>query len=420
MKKRGIAQNSLLALMGDVASKAGALAVILIAARALEVGEFALLATGLASAALLAAMLDLGAGTLLTRDGARSTSTRGGLFRALVQARAPLAVAVLVVAPFVGLALGRTLIAVAVAALAISSALTLSVLGLYRAGQDIRPEALQRLGCAFLSVALVALCCLFRPRADAIVAVLALSTLATLLPLGAHVRRVADFRLRISPLAALRRAAPIGLLALATVAYYRSGTLALAAFAGANETAVFTVAASVAFGLLMLPNAITTALLPRLSAEVELAGFIASARRALAWTIALAVLVSVAAAAAGPWALPRVFGPEYASAEAPFALLCLGLPVIAASGVIGTALLSLGHVRSLVVQVACTLAVNLLALALLVPSMGAVGAALATIACEVVGLVLLVRMARRALPSLIDVRPLETRTRIEASGAATP
>ena len=42
----------------------------------------------------------------------------------------------------------------------------------------------------------------------------------------------------------------IGLLALATVAYYRSGTLALAALADAHATAVFGVAAGIAMTLL--------------------------------------------------------------------------------------------------------------------------------------------------------------------------
>ena len=98
----------------------------------------------------------------------------------------------------------------------------------------------------------------------------------------------------------------------------------------------------------------------------------------------------MAAAAIAPAALPLVLGAEYADAAGPFALLCLGLPVIAASGVIGTALLSVGRLRPLAVQVACTLAVNLVALALLVPALGAAGASLATVLCELAGLVLLV------------------------------
>ena len=76
MKVRGLAANSALAFAGDVASKAGALLVILLAARLFSVEEFALVATALACEVLVS-LLDLGAGTLLTRDGASGASSRG-------------------------------------------------------------------------------------------------------------------------------------------------------------------------------------------------------------------------------------------------------------------------------------------------------------------------------------------------------
>jgi O-antigen/teichoic acid export membrane protein len=209
------------------------------------------------------------------------------------------------------------------------------------------------------------------------------------------------------------------LLALATVAYYRSGTIALAALAGSNETAAFGVAASIAFGLLMVPNAVTTALLPRLSAERDLQGVVACTRRTLAWTLVVAVLLSAAAAVVVPVGLPFALGGEYAAAGTPFALLCVGVPFIAASGVIGTALLSVGKLRPLGAQVAASLAVNLVVLAVLVPFLGAIGAALATVACETVGLVLLAYAAHRALPGLIAVHHATIGRRVETSRAAT-
>ena len=58
----------------------------------------------------------------------------------------------------------------------------------------------------------------------------------------------------------------------------------LPALSDAHETAVFSVVARIAFGMLMLPNAITTALLPRLSVDGRRPQSIACARRALAWT----------------------------------------------------------------------------------------------------------------------------------------
>jgi O-antigen/teichoic acid export membrane protein len=419
MKARRIAANSALALAGDLASKIGALAVVVLAARLLAVRDFAIVATALASASLLSTALDFGAGTLLTRDGARNAESRGVLFRALLEARIPMAAVVLTGAPLVGLWLAGPLTALAVAALAVSGALTASVLGLYRSCQDVRPEAVQRVTASALSVAAVILCGSFLPRANVLLAALAASSLAALLPLILRSPSIAGFERAVSPQAALRRMAPIGLLALATVAYYRSGTLALAALSDPRETAAFSIAASVAFGLLMLPNAITTALLPRLAAEADFRRFVGCARQTLAWTLAIAMPVSGAAAVAGPYALRLVLGRDYASAGLPFELLCLGIPAIATSGVIGTALLALGHVRELAVQVGCSLVVNLTALALLVPALGAAGASLATLACEATGLILLMKTARRTLPGLIAMRPFPLDEGLEIHGAAT-
>src|SRR5215471_14229918 len=109
----------MLALAGDGASKASALIVIVVGARLLSLSEFALLATGLAAAGLLAAFLDLGAGVLLTRDGARGRVSRGALFVGLLRVRAPIAFALLLLAPLVGFALGAPLAALAVALLAV-------------------------------------------------------------------------------------------------------------------------------------------------------------------------------------------------------------------------------------------------------------------------------------------------------------
>jgi O-antigen/teichoic acid export membrane protein len=419
MKKRGLGENSLLAFAGDGASKLSAFVVVIIAARFLSVREFAVLATGLAAASLLGSLLDLGAGTLLTRDGAKSRASRGALFASLLRARVPLAAAVLIAAPLLGLLLGRPLAALAVAALGLSWALALSVLGLYRSCQDIRPEAIQKLAAGVLSVVAALLAPVVLPRADVLLMAFALIVLVTLAPLIRRTSALADFSARVRPLSALKSAAPIGLLALATVAYYRSGTLALALLADANETAVFGVAASIAFGMLMLPNAVTTALLPRLAAEDDLHGLVTCARRALVWTLGVAVLLSAAAAVVVPVGLPLVLGSRYAGAAAPFVLLCTGIPVIAASGVIGTCLLTVGRLRPLAVQVAVSLGVNLVVLALFVPVLGAVGAASATVACELVGFVLLAHISRRALPGLIALHPPRLRRPVQASGTAT-
>jgi len=406
VKVRGLGANALLAFGGDAASKAAALLVVLLAARLLSVDEFAAFATAFACAGLLMTALDLGAGTLLTRDGASDAASRGALLRGLLEARAPLVVALLIAAPLAGVWLGDPWLALAAAAFAVSGALALSVLGVYRSCQDLKPEALQRLAGASLAVGATLLCGLVVPRADVLLAALALAMLLTLVPLAVRLPAVADLSEAVSRPSALRRAAPIGLIALATVAYYRSGTIALAVLGSAQETAVFSIAATLAFGLLMLPNAITTALLPRLAVEPVHEGLVGRTRHALVWTLVITVPLAVAAAAVGQVVLPYLVGSQYSDARYPFALLCVGLPIIAASGVIGTALLAIGRLRVLAFQVSCSLLINLGTLLVLVPRFESIGAALATVICELAGLLLLAVAARRLLPGLLSIRDI--------------
>ena len=98
------------------------------------------------------------------------------------------------------------------------------------------------------------------------------------------------------------------------------------------------------------------------------------------------------------------FGARYASAAGALTLLALATVLIAPAGVLGTALIAAGRLRPLCIQVGASLLVNLLVLGLLVPALGAPGAAIATIACETVALILVARAAARTFPDLLRPR----------------
>ena len=403
MKRRGLAANSALALTADLAGKASTVVVTAVAARALPTREFAILATCLAVASLLTNLLDAGAQTLLTRDGADGSRARGSLFRSLAVGRTPLAGLALAATVVVGVIVGRPLESLATLALAVVLAAGLSLTGLLRSAQDLRPEALSKLLTGVLSTCLVVAVALIAPSAGALLIVLAGTSAVGLWPLVRAARRAASFGPGRRPGPALRAAVPLGLLSLATVAYYRSGVIALSLLGSSKETALYAVAANVAFGLLSVPNAVTTGLLPRLSGEPSPARRLQIARRALAWTILLSGGLVAATALIGPTLLTLVYGDDYAAAAGPLVILTAGVFAIAISGILGTVLVAGRSLRPLAVQVALSLAVNLLCLALLVPRLGATGAALATIACELVGLCVLGIVARRSLPGLIRI-----------------
>ncbi|MEA2199275.1 MAG: hypothetical protein QOJ25_3326 [Solirubrobacteraceae bacterium] len=400
MRRRGLLQNSALALAGDLAAKAGMFALMIVVARGLSTPQFALLASALATATVLTAALDLGSQTLLTRDGVGGPEARGALALALARARVPLVAACFLAAGAIGVASGHLLDAVATVALAVAGAAQLSLMGALRSAQDLRPEALTKLAAGVGVVGAGALCLVIAPGAGPVLVAVTAASVLTLAPMLWAGRRVVRRGPVIGGWAALRGALPLGLMAVATLVYYRSGTVALSLFSTPRQTAAFAAASTIGFGLLSVGNAVTTGLLPRLAAGRDDADRAAVTRRALLWmTVACAALGIGVALLAHPL-VTLTFGPRYGAAATPLAILAVSTILIAAGGVLGTALIAAGRIRPVATQVAASLVVNLVVLALLAPRLGADGAAWATLACELVALALLYRAARRHLPGL--------------------
>jgi O-antigen/teichoic acid export membrane protein len=280
-------------------------------------------------------------------------------------------------------------------------ALQLSLTGVVRAAGDLRPEAVLKLAVGVLSPPAAAVALLAGGTAVAALTGLAIANALALAAVRRPLARTVGRGDRVSPGAALRRAIPLGAIALATLAYYRSGTLALALLGRPAQTAVFATASTVAFGLLMAGNAVTAALLPRLAAARDAADLAAVTRPALACATGIGVVLAAGAAGLADPIVTVAFGSRYAGAAAPLSLLALATAFIAPAGVLGTALIAAGRLRPVALQVGLSLVVNVSALALLVPAFGAVGAAAATVACETVALLTLALAAVRALPGLL-------------------
>jgi O-antigen/teichoic acid export membrane protein len=404
VKPRGLAQNSALALAGDLAAKAGLLAVMMVAARGLRTAEFAAFAAATALATVLTAVLDGGSQILLTRDGVAGAGTRRGLLRALAVARLPLLALALTTAAVIGVASGRLVLALATVLLAAAGAAQQSLTGALRSAQDLRPEALAKLATGVLAVAAGGFCVAVDPRADVAVLALAVSLLLGLVPLSAALRRtLAPARTPGpppaapgSPWTALRRAAPLGMMTLATLAYYRSGTIVLSVVSSPAQTARFATASTLAWGMLSVANAVTTGLLPRLAATATAAERDALTWRVMRWVAGFSLVAAGLVAAFARPLLTIAFGARYAGAALPLMLLAASTVLIAPAGVLGTALVAQGRLRPIAVQVAASLLINLVVLVVLGPALGAAGAAIATLACEAAGLVLMLRAVRPA------------------------
>ena len=402
MRVRGLFANSAFALAGDLASKGAAAVMMVLAARALPVAQLALLAFAMAAASVLSAALDMGAQMLLTRDGVPSATTRSSLFRSLLVGRLPLLTASLLVAGAIGLAYGRVALALLTVLYAALGAGQMLLTGALRSAQNLMPEAALKLLGAALTVLSCVLCIV--SGADAVGFLVALSVaLGLAVAAGAPAcARVMEAGHRLDVRAALRGSLPLGAMTLVTLVYYRSGTLALKLLSSPTQTALFATASTVGFALLMAPNAITTGLLPKLSATPR-ANHPELMRRAVVWALLICLSVGGSVALAAHPLLVGLFGARYGPAAPALRVLALTTLLIGPTGVLGTVLIAQGHLRPVYLQVAASLVGNLLAIAVLVPACGAPGAALATLACEALAFVITAVACVRAVPGCIPL-----------------
>jgi O-antigen/teichoic acid export membrane protein len=379
-----LATNARLALIGDLASKAAQLAVMVVAARLLATRELAALGICLTLATVLTVGLDAGVSTVLVRECASDPRRGWASARATTRVRLLLALAVVAACAVGGFILKRQLDALLVAALAFFGAAALTLYAVFRAAQTLAREAEQKLMAAAVTLVAVCALALHRPTAAAVLVGLALGPALTLPGLALRARR---YRGGGAVARVLRSAAPFGAMGLATMLYYRAPTLILGTTRPAADTAEYTLASTVAFGLLMVPNAITTALLPRVSAE----GDLEPARRALARTLQLWAVMAVIAGVAAEFLVPFVFGERYDAATEPLVLLLLAGFAIGISGVIGTVIVARRGCTALLVQVAACLVLNIGLGAILIPRFGPKGAALDTVFTELLAVALLAR-----------------------------
>lgn len=169
-------------------------------------------------------------------------------------------------------------------------------------------------------------------------------------------------------------------------------------FMGSAAVGVYSVAASLAELLLLLPRAIHATLISYVSTnsyDVALRG-----TRQLLQTGARALIVATTCFALfGYMIIPAVFGAQFDLARSPFVILAfatafLGLYVIGGAFVIGS---NRPHVTSLIMM--CSAALNVVLSLLLIPRFGLVGNAAATCVASSVAALMILWQVARPLPA---------------------
>lgn len=160
----------------------------------------------------------------------------------------------------------------------------------------------------------------------------------------------------------------------------------LALYRGPAAVGVYAVAVSFAELCWLIPGALNAVMVPKVAAESEQALALTTRLERLVWPVTLAAAVGLALVAVP--VIPFLFGSEFQGAVLLLALLLPGAVAIAVSSMPSAYLLGSGWVRDYALAAVCNVAVNVGLNLLLIPRMGAEGAALASVASYAVFAVL--------------------------------
>jgi O-antigen/teichoic acid export membrane protein len=189
-----------------------------------------------------------------------------------------------------------------------------------------------------------------------------------------------------------RSALPLGFFIVVLNLYSYVDSVMLGVMRGDAETGIYAAAYKTYEGFSYFPSIIAAVLTPRLS-RLFVANVSAHRRLALVGIGASVAMALVVAVPAFVFAMPLVttiFGPQFAAAAAPFRVLCVGLPFVFAIWVLHATAISVNKERLLVKAAVSGLVVNLAVNAFAIPRAGGVGAAIATVAGELVSMIVLI------------------------------
>ena len=220
---------------------------------------------------------------------------------------------------------------------------------------------------------------------------------------GRRALRLAVRRSTVAWRPLLGASAPLGLAAAFITVYYNIDTLFLAAMRDTAAAGIYNAGYKIVLAVVTLGAATMTATLPVLATSStrgeRIVGFLLSRIAALATVVALP-LVAFGALLAKP-GLVFLYGPSYGAAAPSFRILLFSAAIILYSAHVGNALLvvvgSKAYLRAVIFGAVVNVVLNLL----LIGPWGAQGAAMATVAAELVVAVLMTsRLPRRCWPRM--------------------
>ena len=184
----------------------------------------------------------------------------------------------------------------------------------------------------------------------------------------------------------LAKASPLYLIGIVQFANMQADLIMLGLLGPADDVAYFAVAKSLAETVIFVLVAIELYVAPqfaRMHRNGEFEGLQYLVTRTTRMALGAALPIALILVMTGTWVLP-IYGPSFVAAVPALIVLCCGQLINSACGPIGQLAIHTGHDRATVLFVFAAVVVNVSLNALLIPQMGAVGAAIATAASMIV------------------------------------
>lgn len=408
-----VARNTAFLLVAQVLVKIFAFAALVVLANRLDVETFGLFNFALAFASLFVPLADLGIDTFLVREIAADPERRAALTGTAIRLKLATAALTLIIiiiayalAPKAEASLGLMALA---ALLIVVRSLPATISALFRARQLMASDSLIQVGAKVAEFLAIAAALLFSAS---------LWGLYLLLIVGGLVQFVAALRMAhrrgfLADLRYDREAArrlvlgglPFAATGVSVMIYFHIDAVLLAYLVGEAETGLYRAATNVMFAASGFSAAIVLALFPMVAEQHERNRdeTVRMARNAVSYSVVLALPMAFGGAALASPLIETLYRTSYAGAEPVLTVLVWWLPLSFVTNVFGYVLGAIGR-QSSVLRVTIVNAVfNVILNLVLIPRLGALGAAIATVATEALGWILLRRIVHREFGAMIDL-----------------
>ncbi|MFQ5767881.1 MAG: flippase, partial [Acidobacteriota bacterium] len=391
-----------------IVGKAFVLLFLALVARTLGPSRFGAFSYHLAFAQIFAILVDLGLTTAAVREGARDPLRRSQIFGSALIIKLLLVVPVVFLVPALAVGFsagGKWALALLAVSLMVADSLAAFLWGPFRIRNELRPMALSEVGRALLALLLfVVVSATGRDSAGvALVCYLAGAVGALIVP-AAMLRRHGGLGLSRFSWETVRRLLKPGIVIGATSALYVAGNrldiLLLQRMRGPEEVGLYNAAYTLFMNIGGIALLACMVIFPRLATLATTDT--AATRRFLLKVLSPMLLLSFPAVIVGPVLAPAVinllFGAEYSAAGPVLALLFIAAGLVFPGKVLWYLMIASNRQGRLLFYAAGAVALNLALNITLIPHLGGIASALATIVMEAaLGLCFLASL-RRFLP----------------------